>query len=1552
MSEWRYRRKGMALAIAVAAVMVASALVAFAPFNPASPAASTPSTAAGSLAAIPAASGPETQVTGASNLNPGGPTVLGTISVLPEPAKFNPNAPMSVVITLKPTANLANVVGALSNPASSQYRHYLSAAGVGANFGVSSGQYASAVQYFQGFGLKVSPSTTLLSLSLSGTVAQMESAFHTRLAAFAQQYTSNGVWNPLFGNSSATSGVVVTGPVFYSNTQPASLPQSVAGIVNGIAGLDAMPAQPDIMMPYGMSPNSAGPAAPNTAVNTTVPSDAFSCTTFFFPEGCEAQINAGVNYTQGNFLWTTCDAVGFTGQCGNYQFLFPSTMPYINGAAQTLWNGASTIMSEPDQGQGITIAVVEVGCAIPEDLATFSAATFGNPNQLLDRLTQIGLNDPTGFNSNSNLEGCIFNGLDWGWTLETELDIEYAATMAPRAHIDVVATASADFSSFDLAYSVIAQYLSTMSTCAIPSSAAVILEGSPAGACSISITSNSYGSGEQYQYFYGSPIYMTSTDTLLEELNLIGVTNFFASGDSGGTYLTVNDFASASSPGSTSVGGGEVTAAGPGGEQFPYTSNSFTFCYGFEIDSFCDGTAGTAYFAPATGLSSFTYWDYSEGIGGTYTGITGGGFGQSLAEPQEWWQNGLDTYSSGARIDPVVSESAAFNMTVYAEGTWNFFYGGTSFATPITAGEWALIEEQANTVLGNPKQGDINPLLFAAHNGYQAGVSSLVSNPYAPMQDLGYSFDGGPVNSFTWYYYNLSIENPSAPTQASWFATLYNPAGSGWNYLQGLGMPLEPQLDNALFGQTGIAGHSLGLPAFSILEETGSGLVPFTTLVGGMTYSLEIVPAGVYNVVLYSGGPNDGTYGGGMMTSLQTDASGWFTYTPTAGAAPGGDAATTYGYMLATSVVGGGGAAWSFAPFAVAAPTPSGTLSLCVVDTYGVCQTAMAEVPMFTTQTVGNYNLFGQAQVTLNGLPVPNAEVWQVSVQNQFGVADPTVPPAYYAPGMTIGHTLTDYRGSAQFWPAPLGLAEVNGELDTQIYLLTATYDGLTSNTVTVFVEPQAGSFFTGDLQLVGSGQDGNVVGMLQAAGMKYLDFLNISVGSAPGEYQNWTCPMPGAYAGVNYGFSQPPNTMPFPSAPMTCQPYYDSNPTASYEYPAGVWNPGIWTSGFSNVNVSVNLTTPSSGPVVISVLAGGTNDLSFSESFCEFGECFSFVTPSVQYPMYWQDPAVFLPTHLSASETGTVTGVDTFSFAGTAYGGATGELELVSASGTQVLATGISGSYALDTSTLADGAYQVVYTEVNTDGAIVHSSSVSFYAGNEAATLSNTVSSLEAQLTADGATIAHLQSELNAANANLASLQAQVGTLQSQLSAAQSQIATLNSEIAQLPTTAQLQSLQAQLAKAQANVQSDLATIASLSSQIATLQQELNAKKGSVAPAWYDTGFGGGLVLLFAGLGVAVGVGATYAAMRRRHRPSPSGSERAPAGGTTPPASSLTPPGAGMDPARSPQDVLQRAQMARAQLLREGDVRAAERLGEAMRALGEVSGVPSPPQEFETIYR
>jgi len=1160
----------------------------------------------------PTGSGSLVQVSAASHFTPDSASGPGTTTVVPVPTSNPASALLTVDVNLKPSGDLSGFVDQVSNPASPYYRVFLTAPEVSSDFGADPATYAAAVSYFEGFGLTVTPGLANFALSVTGTGAEIESAFHTQLGAYREQYTSDGNWIPTFGNGSGVAGSVTNGPVFYANSLPAELPSSLEQSVAGVVGLNGLYAEPSVTLPTGLYPGFAqksGAVAPTVKPKLTLDS---------------IQSLQGANYTWANLAPTYLCAD--YGDCYDYQFLYPSTMHVLTGA-ENLWDGAATIGGMPDTGQGVTVAVIEAGCAIPSDLETFSQEVFGSSSQLMDRLTQIAINDPSAIVPNTNLSNCIQNGELWGWTGETELDIEYIAAMAPSAHIDVIGDPSAAWITNPFDYVQIATYLTTGAPCDLAGMASdgiLIVEGTAQAACSITVTSNSYQIGEQWAYFLAAPEYITVEDEDLEILNAEGVTNFFASGDDGSNGAAIPGSSAASagapsaSPGGTAVGGGQVTAAGPNGKAFPS---------GPVVYDPYDLINQTVVHAKS--VASFTYWSCCSRS--PALGAGGGGFGVSIVESQPWWENALDTYSTGAEVNPIVSGAANFNMSSYSFGGWELFYGGTSFATPITAGEWVLIEEQANVALGSPRMGDVNPALFAAHNAWEAGVPLAAHDPYVPMSNIGVGDgDYAPDNSYSWYYFNLSVNEPSDPVLPLWYPTLENPAGSGWNFLQGLGMPSVTVLDNELLGVSLATQHGLLDQPFSVREVEGGSLVPITTLAGGTTFILEVVtPSGAaapgITVEAYSGGANTGQYGGGTVATFQTNAAGQFSYTPTYVTPALPTDASEYGYFY----VAPGSSDWSFQPYAVGAPPASGYLSLCVTDVYGICQPSDAEVPMFATVTTfpnGSYNLFGSSTVELNGVPVANAVVSQTVLESQTGLFNPYLPPSSYAPGSVIGHTISDARGNALFWTAPEGLAELNGTVAAEVFSLQATYDGLTSNPVTVFVEPQSGSTDT-NLHFWGSTLSGTVL----LSDLKYVDFLNVSIGSAPGQFENFSCPVPGAFLGVSDGFSQPAGTVPFPGG--VCRPFFDSNPNASYQYPTGVWHSGIWESGILNDLVPISLSAHGLNwwkPVVFSLLAGGTNDLTFTS--CTASGC--SVTPSIQYPMYWSDPLVIAPSGASTGST------------------------------------------------------------------------------------------------------------------------------------------------------------------------------------------------------------------------------------------------------------------------------------------------------------------------------
>jgi subtilase family serine protease len=988
----------------------------------------------------------------------------------PDPSAYDPNGTVSVTLLLASRGNLSALAGTLEDPASPTYRDFLSPALVEEAYGLAPARQAQLERYFASFGLAVIPDTAGLILTLQGTGAQMAAAFHTRLSTF--QITS-------LAEPPAFSPRVVTGAL-----APPRVPSSLRADLAGVLGLDGEmgnQAFPDLARYPGLPTLPRGAGLPAAAPGTSTIS-----------------LSQALNETGGNFTWFDASATSVCADyaiCGDQQMLYPATMPALEGAT-ALWRGNGTAGGLADEGQGITAAVIEVGCAPLTDLTGFSQQVFGSPSQVPDRVTQIGVGI-------SDVNSCLNDGYSVGWTAETDLDVEYLAAMAPRLHIDVLAVPNAQFSSFDTAYAFLGDHL-VSPTCTVPGTD-LVLNGS-GSMCGVSLDSNSYGSSEELVAYQGAPMYLTAEDQLLSYLNVLGVTNVFASGDAGTQGTASSAGVPAISPGSTSVGGGQMTAAGPGGRAFPATGVNTTL-------SSPSLPPLTVTVARAQGVAGFTYWSASDP--GTIPGSQGGGFGSSISEGQPWWQNGLDTFSTGTALDPVVSGSAGFNMTLYDGGAWYPFYGGTSFAAPVLTGILALLAEQLQARSGAAGFGNVDPLLYSVHNALEA-LAPAPTGTFVPMLPEGSGPDWGPGNLLSGYLRNMSVNVPPSPILPSWYNLLANPAGGAWSFLGGLGSPSASGLLRVLFGN--VFGRTSGLldSGLTVSVRTDSGWGPLTSLPGDVPSELRVTdPLGdpvafSGQVEAYSGGSDQGTYGGGTRNPLSPGPSGTFNYTPAYAPGPTAGNASEYGYFT----LNGTGGTWGFVPFAIVPPPPgSGILKLCLFDALGLCSPGTAEVTMVSPTSPGALAPGALGLVTLNGLPAPGAVVVETAVNvSAFAGLDPTLAPGTYAPGTVIGRFLADGGGLAVAWTDAYATT-LAGTVPAQMALLQAFDAGLASSPVLLFAEPWGGSFLP-DLGVNAAGT--RLIGNLSFSSMHTLDYLNVSVGAGPGEFTNVTfsspCGTPGCF--------------------------------------------------------------------------------------------------------------------------------------------------------------------------------------------------------------------------------------------------------------------------------------------------------------------------------------------------------------------------------------------------------------------------------------------------------
>jgi hypothetical protein len=209
--------------------------------------------AAATSTAGAAAAGRE-RLPGHQGLVPPGATLVG-------PAPATTALPLTVTLKPRDPAALTAEVQEVSDPGSAEYHHFLTPSQFAQQFGPTPASIAQVTASLQQAGLTVgTPSPTGLSLPVSGTVAQVQSAFSTPISQYK----------------------LSSGKTGYDNASSPEVDASVAPQIEGILGLDTLsPPQPSTSVPQASpaTANSEGAlAAPALAPGQPAPM-AGSCST-------------------------------------------------------------------------------------------------------------------------------------------------------------------------------------------------------------------------------------------------------------------------------------------------------------------------------------------------------------------------------------------------------------------------------------------------------------------------------------------------------------------------------------------------------------------------------------------------------------------------------------------------------------------------------------------------------------------------------------------------------------------------------------------------------------------------------------------------------------------------------------------------------------------------------------------------------------------------------------------------------------------------------------------------------------------------------------------------------------------------------------------------------------------------------------------------------------------------------------------------------------------------------------------------------------------------
>jgi subtilase family serine protease len=402
---------------------------------------------------------------------------------------------------------------------------------------------------------------------------------------------------------------------------------------------------------------------------------------------------------------------------------------------------ASLAGGAPNYGQGQTIVLVDSygSPTAATDLAQFHQTFFaGLPAPDFQQIFPLG--NPQ-YNNACNGSGTGLSGqcAAAGWSGEATLDIEWAYSIAPEAHIILMAVPPAETEGV--------QGFPTLFN-AIRNEIAATPQGT-VFSMSFAVTEQTFGGAAQTQ---------TAKFDQVFQQGLARHDNFFAASGDNGTLNSAKQQADgttynyptaqwpASSPYVVAVGGTQLQ---DGWRWNPASNDAFT----------STGAFNPSYWQWTSGGSSQAVWNESWAQIGT-------GGGASVIYPRPSWQSGADPGYGNHRVVPDTSWNAAVNggvdvyITAYPQyncgnttGCWTI-YGGTSAATPQTAALVALANA-ARHAAGKAPAGFLDPILYgglgssaytditpqhygtapAVFAGAQVGVSGVVNKSVGDLVD-------------------------------------------------------------------------------------------------------------------------------------------------------------------------------------------------------------------------------------------------------------------------------------------------------------------------------------------------------------------------------------------------------------------------------------------------------------------------------------------------------------------------------------------------------------------------------------------------------------------------------------------------------------------------------------------------------------------------------------------------------------------------------------------------------------------------------------------------
>jgi subtilase family serine protease len=548
-------------------------------------------------------------------------TVLDIPNVANYAADHGPSKPgelttITVHLKLHDQAGFDKAVEELYTQGSPTFHHWMTAAEI-ARYGATDEDIAVVKKELESQGLTtIEADRANSTIRARGTISQLETAFQTQIHDFERE-----------------------GRLFHSNVTPASLTGAAGSLVKSVSGLSNLPLKSHLAV---VTNPRTGKARPFIAVkNGTNP-----VLSNYFINNCFTSANSIQVTTQGTPPLPAATYFGNIYDAGNLSCGWtPAQLQKYYGLDKAYKAGY--------EGEGQTIVLVDgpsYGSQIATDFANFSKWT-GLPAPTKSNFQII---YPDGKPNPIELQEIS------DWTEESDLDVQWAHAIAPKAKIVLLILPTQDWS--ELEYGI--QY-------AVANKLGNVI-------------SNSYG----YPEFLWGKHTVLGFEQTLETAAAAGVTVSFSTGDAGD----------------------EGTGApNLGGAQYPATSAYATAVGGTSIDLLnVDGTSSDTGWGTNQDFLAYGGMLATVTPNGYYWDGAGGGESTLIAKPN--WEKAL--HGSGRQEPDIAAIADPYTggvMVYYGEiGT----IGGTSLACPVFSAIVALASEKAGAPLGQ-----LAPLLATLPKG-------------------------------------------------------------------------------------------------------------------------------------------------------------------------------------------------------------------------------------------------------------------------------------------------------------------------------------------------------------------------------------------------------------------------------------------------------------------------------------------------------------------------------------------------------------------------------------------------------------------------------------------------------------------------------------------------------------------------------------------------------------------------------------------------------------------------------------------------------------------